>query len=380
MRNYTFLLVVVFLLIGGCESNNKSDADSGQTAIARKIAVSKAAGESVLVVSGEVVTGSDILQSPIGLNGTFVSPAEHLKPLAQKSSLPEFKKLAKPMIEEILMGKVSDILLYQEARRQLGDKNIDETLEKEADKEVKKFFIEFGGDEAKAEENLKQMGLDRQKYKENRKRFVLTQWYIATRLTDNKPVTHRELMECYNQMKQTTFFIPARLEFRLIDIQPEKLEIVDANESQLEQAGKLANRLIEQIKAGDDFGELAGQYSHGLMREFGGLWKPVAPDSLAEPYDVLAVEAQKLQPGQVAGPIEVEGHIFIMKLEDKRLEGYEPFDKVQTELEKKIFYDRRKKALDKLDAELTQQVDVSEKDKFIDFCLEKVYQMKEDPQ
>jgi len=386
MRKCAFLSVLIFLLIGGCEDSNKSDAESGQIAIARKIANSRTAGESVLVVSGEIITSTDILESPVELNGTFVSPIEHLKPLTKTNTPQEFKKLARPLIEETLMSKVSEILLYREAKRQF-EKNIDEALEKAAEKEVRKFFMEFGGDEAKAEEKLKQMGMNRQKFKENRKRFILTQWYISSKLIDNKPITHTELMKCYNQMKEQYFVMPARLEFRLIDIQPARLEMTDANQTstssvetdKLEQARTLANKLIEQIQSGEDFGELAKQYSHGHMRASGGLWKPVQPESLAKPYDILAAEAQKLQPGQIAGPIETQGHIFIMKLEDKRSKSYEPFEKVQIQLEQKILSDRRRKALEKLDADLMQQVDLNEKDDFIDLCLEKIYQMREKP-
>ena len=182
-------------------------------------------------------------------------------------------------------------------------------------------------------------------------------------------------MNCYNQMKEQYFAAPAKLEFRLIDIQPAELDVTDPNSDKLEQARTLANQLIERIQAGEDFGKLAKRYSHGHMRDFGGLWKPVQPESLAKPYDILAVEAQKLQPGQTAGPIETQGHIFIMRLEDKHSKSYEPFEKVQIELEQKIISDRRKKALEELDAELMQQVNLNEKDKFIDFCLDEIYQM-----
>jgi parvulin-like peptidyl-prolyl isomerase len=374
MYRCVFLLVLIFLLIGGCENSNKSDAESGQIAIAQRIANSRTASGSVLVVSGEIITSTDILESPIELNGTFVSPMEYLKPLAKTNTLQEFKKLARSLIEETLMSKISEILLYREAKRQF-EKNIDEALEKAAEKEVRKFFMEFGGDEAKAEEKLQKMGMDRQKFKENRKRFILTQWYISSKLIDNKPITHSELTNCYNQMKEQYFAAPASLEFRLIDIQPEKLHIADPYLDKLIEAKKLANQLVKRLQQGEDFSELAKQYSHGHMRASGGLWKPVQPESLAKPYDILAIEAQKLQPGQIAGPIETQGHIFIMRLEDKRSKGYESFEEVQPELEQKIIFDRRRKALEKLDAELMLQVNLNEKDKFIDFCLDEIYQM-----
>jgi parvulin-like peptidyl-prolyl isomerase len=386
MRTNTFLSILIFLLIGGCRNSNQF-AESERIATTRRIAASKAAGEAVLVVSGEVITSSEILESPVEMNGAFVSPIEHLKPFAKKSAPEEFQKEAWPIIEKILMNEISGILLYHEAKRNTP-KNIDEALEKAAETEVRKFFMEFGGDEAKAEEKLKQLGMNRQKLKENRKRFILTQWYISSRLLDNKPVTHTELIECYNRMKEQSFLIPARLEFRLIDIQPIRPKIADPNQTSassveadpLEQARKLANELVKQIEAGRDFGELAKQYSHGHRREFGGLWEPVQPESLAKPYDILAVEAEKIDPGQVAGPIEMQGHIFIMKLEDKCSKGFQPFEKVQEQLKQKIISDRQREALDKLDAEFMQNLEPDKMDEFIDSCLDKIYQIRKDPQ
>jgi len=86
-----------------------------------------------------------------------------------------------------------------------------------------------------------------------------------------------------------------------------------------------------------------------------------------------------MEQGQVAGPIEVEGHIFIMKLEEKRPKSYEPFEKVQEQLEQKVIADRQKEAIDKLNAELREQIVLSEKDEFVDFCLERIYQVNENP-
>jgi len=384
----SILLVLIPLLISGCD-NNKAELEEvklRRAAIVKKIAVSEEAGESVLVVGGEVITSDQIIQTPIEHSEMVASLAEHFKPIAQKSTLEQFKKWARPEIEEILMNKITEILLYQEAKRQAPD-NIDEALEKAAEREMRKFILDCGGDQAKAQEKLKQMGMDSKGFKENRKRLILTQLYIASKLSDNRPITYTELMKRYDQMKEHSYVIPAELQFRLIDIQPARLEITDPNQTsassveagRLEQARKLANRLIQQLQAGADFSELAKKYSHGHRRELGGLWQPVQPESLAKPYDILAAAAEKIQQGQIAGPIEVEGHIFIMKLEEKRTKSYEPFEKVQEELEQKIISDRRKEVIDKLKAEIIQQITRGEKDEFIDFCLEKIYQMREDP-
>ena len=169
--------------------------------------------------------------------------------------------------------------------------------------------------------------------------------------------------------------VPIAGKFRLIDIQPAKLEVSNPDKDRWELARELAYRLLARIEAGEDFGELAKQYSHGYMREFGGLWKPVQPQSLASPYDVLAAVAKKTEAGRFAGPIEVPGHIFLMKLEEKQSEGYEPFENVQEKVEEKIIFDRQNKVFNRLYAILIEQAKFGETGEFINFCLGKIYQM-----
>jgi parvulin-like peptidyl-prolyl isomerase len=166
------------------------------------------------------------------------------------------------------------------------------------------------------------------------------------------------------------------IQFRLIDIQPAKLDAADPNEKR-QLAEKAANELLARIKAGEDFAELAktSQYSHGHMRTFGGLWKPVKPDSLAPPYDVLSAAAQKTEPNQVAELIRTPEHIFIMKLQQKQLAGYEPFEYVQGFVRQAVLIDRQNELLDKLNAIVQQQADLGQTDEFIDFCLEQIHQI-----
>ena len=82
-----------------------------------------------------------------------------------------------------------------------------------------------------------------------------------------------------------------------------------------EKARQLAEDLRKRIDAGEDFAELAKQYSHDPLGAQGGLMRPRAPDAFAAPYDVLAEKAKTVEQGQVAGPIEAPGHFFLMKVE-----------------------------------------------------------------
>jgi peptidyl-prolyl cis-trans isomerase SurA len=365
MRKCAWLLQLVLLVIAGCGAEKPKFTEEQMAAmpLPQRTGLPECSGGFVLVVGDESLTADEIVNPLL----------EYLGPVAQENSYQQFEIKARHEVERFVVSKIANILLYQQAKKELGA-GLDERLEKLADAEIRKFIVSFGGDYARAEHALKQNGMDWASFKDYQKKIILSQYYISTKMPKQKPVTYRELRQTYNDMKDEFFTVPAKLEFALIDIELAKLESADPNET-AEQIGKeLADELIERLRSGEDFGELAKRYSNGHRAALGGQWKPVQPESLAKPYDVLAVEAEKIRPGQIAGPIEASGHIFIMKLIDKQTKSVEPFEKVQKQLEAKIAFDRRKQAVDEFGAKLVQQAQMGNEDEFINFCLRKIYQ------
>lgn len=382
-RDYRWLKAVSVLsfsllfFVDGCAEKSGSsftDAELERVSLAQRVKLLEQAGGLVLIVGGEPITSDEIINYPVEKSGGTVPLIDVLKPAAQISNLEQFKKQAGGRIDEIVTNKISDILLYHLAKSRVGE-NIDEALERAADAEMRKFVLSCGGDEAKADEKLEQMGLDRKSFKEQQKRLMLAQSQIMEKLSGDSPVTYGELLDCYNQMKEEFFVIPARVQFRLIDIQPAMLELADPNENQRGLARQLADRLLQRLRQGEDFGELAKQYSHGHRRRFGGLWVPLQPQSLAEPYDALVDEIEKTEPGEVADLVETPEHIFIMKLEKRHPKSYKPLEQVQRQVEQKVVSDRWVSVVNKLNAGLEKNAAIGEKDEFIDFCLEKIYRI-----
>ncbi|MDD5063658.1 MAG: peptidylprolyl isomerase [Phycisphaerae bacterium] len=359
----------LMLLTYGCGGSKPrfTDEELKHIPLAQKDGLPEASGGFVLAVGDETVTSDEIITEPL---------LDHFRPIAQKSSFEQFKKQAGPELEQLISTRVSNILLYQQAKREMGaGVDIDDALEKATESEVRRFVAGFNGDYARAEQALKQMGMDWHSFREYQKKMILSQEYVRQQLPEHKPITHSELVSCYNEIKEEFFAMPATITFRLIDIQIPKVEPASPNISRPEQARKLAAELKERLDKGEDFAELARQYSHGHTASSGGLWQPVQPQSIAKPYDVLAVEAEKIQPGQIAGPIEAGEHIFIMKLEEKSPKSFTPLENVQKEVEAKILFDRRKKTADEFGTNLVQQAKLNEMDAFIDFCLEKTYRI-----
>ncbi len=367
MRKCVCLLVLVLFFVDGCgvDKPKFTEEELAEMPYAQREGLPAPSGGFVLAVGSETITTEEIITERL---------SEHFRPIAQRSSFEQFKEQARGPLEQIIVAKVSDILLNQKAKQQAGE-NIEERLEKIVDREVKKYVASFDNDYAKAEEALKEKGMDWKGFREYQTNLILGQSYIASQLPEQAALTYSELVESYNEMKEEVFLRPAEITFRLIDIEVSKVELSDPNKSRREQAKELADELARRIEEGQDFGELAREYSHGYRTSFGGLWKPVQPESLAEPYDVLSREAGRMEAGEVAGPIEASGHIFIMKLEEKAAKTFEPFEDVQKEVESTIHMERRRTALEELNKKLIQQAIARERGRFIDFCLEEIYRM-----
>lgn len=377
MRKCAFLFVSVLLLTGGCGGTDKprfSKEELARMPFPQRSGLPECSGGFVLSVGGETITSDEIIGSIIRRKGVFVPLIESLRPIAQKNDREQFKEQARPQVEQVLNSKLLRILLYQRAKEQAGE-GVDEVLEKLAEEEIR---IRFGRDDAKINAALKQIGMNRQSYKQDLKMMILNQSYIASKIPDNRPITYSELLKCYNEMKDE-FVQPAVIKFRLIDIKVAELEVSDPNqdlgpEDRRQLARDLANELVGRIRAGEDIGELYEKYPRVSFVDHSG---GVQPKNLGEPYDILVAVAEKIEPGQVPEPIETRTgeHIFIMKFDGEQPKSFKPLRDVQREVKKKIISDRQQKAMDELEAELLRQAPLGEKDAFVNFCLEKICRM-----
>jgi len=373
MRKCALLLVPVLLLTAGCKVKPKfTEEELARMPYVVREGLPKCSGGFVLAVGDKAITADEVIESPIITpDGAIVPLIEYFRPIAERGDFEQFREQARGELEQILASKVSDILLYSQAKKGAGER-LDEALEKAAEAEVRKFTASFKGDYARAEQALKEMGMDRRSFKERQKKIILSQEYIRQQLPENKPITYSELLGYYNKMKEEFFVRPAALKFRLIDIEAAKLEVAEANVNRQKQARELASKLLGRIQAGEDFSKLAEKHS-GVS--FVGFSNPIQPANLEKPYDILAAEAERIEPGQITRPIETGEHIFIMKLEEKRPRSFKPLKEVQGEVEAKIMLDRHKQAIDEFSAKLMQQAALGKKGEFIDFCLEKIYRM-----
>jgi peptidyl-prolyl cis-trans isomerase D len=181
------------------------------------------------------------------------------------------------------------------------------------------------------------------------------------------------MMSAYDATKEQLYAKPGVLQFRLIDLEPAKMRDIDANRPRQEQAMELIDGIVKRIKQGEDFGQLAEEYSKANKALTGGLWPKLAPDSLVAPYDILVRQAATMKPGETTGPVEVKGHIFVMQLVEYQPKSVEPFEKVQSQVKARISFERMRQAIDKLNEELVEQASSADRERFVDFCVREIY-------
>lgn len=365
MRKLVFL-TALGLFLYGCHTGGKSDPIEKSI---QKTSPQKSSDGLVLTVAGETITTDEII----------LYAKEQLMTIPPSSNFERFKQEAEPKLKDIITARILNILLYQEAKKNTRE-DIDQVLESPAEAKVRNFIMDVGGDYAEAEKVLKQQGMDWASFKEDQKKAILIDFYLDSLKPKPAPITYSELLACYNQMKEESFVVPAEIKYQLIDIEPAWLRITDPNEDRLEHARKLAYELLRQLKADKDFHELSKEYS-GNGVSFRAPSEPVQMESMVKPYDVIAVEAEELEPGDISGPIETidenqQKHIIIMKLEEKYPKGYELLEKVQRQVEAKIISDRLKQAPDKVLGSLSRQAENELDDEFTEFCLQKIYEMR----
>ncbi|MBN1362278.1 MAG: peptidyl-prolyl cis-trans isomerase [Sedimentisphaerales bacterium] len=369
---FTLSLALVLFLLVGCGTNEGRKASLTEDEIRSLSYAPQPSRPDELIVSGEVITCQDVMAPSFGRQDATPTFREKLVELAKVATLEEFMELARPQVRQRLNANITNVILYRRAERTLGDK-VDETLEAAAEKELRRFVLEHGGNNAQADEALKARGQTRTSFKQAWKKQALAQYAYSSQIPRNRPVTYSELVAAYDEMKDEYFVKPGSVQFRLIDVQPARMVMNDPNADPSRAARALAESLVTRIIAGEDFAALAKEFSHGFRAESGGLWTPRDPESLAEPYTILADAAAQIEVGQIAGPLDAPGHCFIMKLEAKDPKGYLPLAQVQDQVEEEIAGYRNLQALEQLDEEVAQQIAVADTDRFLDYCLEQIY-------
>ncbi len=366
----TVSLAAVLLLGAGCGNRKKygkyTEEQMQQIGFANKYDLPAPSGSSmVLGIHSETLTSDEIL----AITEITLQPAAGQMPEA------EFTAQAKPFVRDVIRGKVTDILLYQQARK-TAPETIDDMLDKAVDSEINRFVASYGNNYALAESKIKEMGMDWRSFKEYQKKMIMTQSYISSTIKEEKRFSHQQLRDFYDQNKDEVFCRKGEVGFSLIAIWPEELtpEQVAEGETLQSAAERIADGLVKELENGSDFEELAKHY-HGDLAAIGGKVLPMEPgtNAMPEPYNSLETHAVQMQPDQIKGPIEIDAHLFILKLDTLVVADCKSFEEVQQLIKQQLLFQYNQQQYKELVDKLVRNTDLAEMERFTEFCVNQAY-------
>jgi parvulin-like peptidyl-prolyl isomerase len=151
---------------------------------------------------------------------------------------------------------------------------------------------------------------------------------ITLRVFYNQEVTRRasvpaEAVRAEYERTKEQYFISFKVKYRFILISKGKTD-----EDRIVKR-KQAEDTLQKLRDGADFDTVAKDVSEGDLTT--GPWR--------EPKDVrveLRPALLKTPAGQISDLVETSGEFYIVKVDERREEGYVPFEDVQKDIEKKL--------------------------------------------
>ena len=374
MKKTVLLPVLISVIAAGflCGCRTKlpqgkySEKQMKQIPFANKYDLPEASGGMVLGIYSETITEDEIL-------GIL---APRFESIAATSTFESFQQQAGPYFREAIRGKVTDILLYQEARK-TAPENIDEQLDKAVENEIVRFVASYNNNYALAQAAIEEMGMNWKTFREYQKKLIMTQSHLSSQFTEDKRYSYQELLARYNAVKADQYCQAGMLEFSLIDIFAENLtDEQRQNQTYDEAARRLVKDLMRQLEDGADFAELAKQHSHGPLAKLGGKWDAITigQNSIIEPYNIIEEKAMGMKAGQIKGPVIHEGHYLIIKIHTLNEGGCTPFQEVQDQIVAQLKFQQRQQQYQDLVQQLILKADIVQIGRFNDFCIRQAYQ------
>ena len=116
--------------------------------------------------------------------------------------------------------------------------------------------------------------------------------------------------------------------------------------------GEKARRLLQEIRQGADFAEVARMHSESASREAGGDLGTFAKGELT---DALEDAAFALSPGEVSDVIRLGSAFYILRVEEKTVEKVKPLEEVRSEVADAIFQEKMNTQLERYIQQLRER-------------------------
>jgi peptidyl-prolyl cis-trans isomerase SurA len=305
----------------------------------------KVVEEIVARVNNEIITLTDFRKAEDTLREEV---AQDCKNCPQEKLDSEFKDRQKDLLRDL----IDQSLLVQRAK----DSNI--TVETDLIKRLDQVRIQNNlGSLEELEKAVEAQGLPWEDYKSNLRNTMLTQEVIRREVGSRVSIGDDEVKKYYEDHK-SEFNRPEQVLLGEISLSTE-----GKNEEEIKATEKKAKDLLERVRKGEDFSELAKRFSDGTTAKQGGELGAYERGQLSKELEDVVF---KMNRGDVTDVIHTKTGFEILRVAEHYQAGLQPLDKVQGEISNRIFTEKMQPTLRNYLGELREQSYVTVKPGYVD--------------
>jgi parvulin-like peptidyl-prolyl isomerase len=225
-----------------------------------------------------------------------------------------------------LQANVIDLLIITRLLERYAEEN-NITVTDEEVKEQLNLIINSYPSEEDFEKILKENDIDREFLEKELRSQLLTE-KIYNKVTEDVIITDKEVKQYYEENKETLFLVPESAKAaHILAMFPWKKDNSEETEEGREEARKKIEMIKEKLESGEDFEDLAREYSDDeYTKENGGELGYISKGQMVEQFDNALFS---LDAGEVSDIVETEIGFHIIKVYEYKEEYIEDFEEVK---------------------------------------------------
>jgi peptidyl-prolyl cis-trans isomerase SurA len=286
---------------------------------------SKVVEEIIARVNNEIITRSE-------LDKARAQAAEDAQQDCSGRCTPEQLQVAVEDRQKFALRDLVDQSLLAQRGKDMGI-NVEADVVKQLDEIRIKNNLKDLDDLEKA---VSSQGINWEDFKNNIRNRLLTQEVIRREVGSHINIGHEEEMKYYQDHK-ADFVRPEQVAVRAIQINTE-----GKPESELPALKEKAQKLIDRVDQGEDFGELAKRFSDGPTAQQGGFLGVYKRGELSKEFEDMVF---KMKNKQMTPVIETKQGFLVMQVLEHYDEGEQSFDKVENEIADKLYNQKMEPAM-----------------------------------
>jgi len=187
-------------------------------------------------------------------------------------------------------------------------------------------------------DNMRAAGYDPDQFKQTINENFLSGVYFSIKGEKSPEPSRADLLAYYREHKDDYYF-PDQVKWQ-------QIQVLHTLHGGKDQARERIDQAVDELLNGAPFPDVARKYSDGITADEGGQWNWMKRNALADKE--LENRLFTMPIGEVSPVVESDGSYQVVVVVDRKEEGYQPFEDVQSKISKSIVAQHKKEMVDQL--------------------------------